>query len=185
MIAREEAGVVGAAVVSVAVSAAVLFAQTAIAAVTIEPQKAEIVSCSGSTRLAAEELQLHLDKITGIAVPVRPKATPGAYSFRFEPCTIGENKEACEWKVGEDGAVFRGDVYLAVIDFLEDSLGVRWPGGDVIIAPSMNPIVVSMTEGAFAPAMNIREIRCKDENGNKQFARRMLFDLAHAFQKNF
>ena len=43
---------------------------------------------------------------------LQTKATPGAYSFRFEPCTIGENKEACEWKIGEDGAVFRGDFGL-------------------------------------------------------------------------
>lgn len=143
------------------------------AAVTIDPAKAEIISPDGATRLAADELRLHLEKITGVKVPVRGTATPGAYSFRFEKAVLGPNSEACEWEVGENVATFRGDVYLAVVDFLEDSLGVRWPGEDIIVAPTMNPLVVTETKGSFAPSLTIREIRHDAKFGNNEFARRM------------
>ena len=155
------------AIVAVAVSL------LASAAVTIDPAKAEIVSPGGATKPAADELQLHLEKITGVKVPVRAAATPGAYSFRLEKSVLGPNAEACEWEVGEKDATFRGAVYLAVVDFLEDSIGVRWPGGDAIVAPEMNPLVVDVTRGSFAPVMTIREIRHNAKLGNAEFARRM------------
>lgn len=143
------------------------------AAVTIDPGKAEIISPDGATKDAAEELQLHLERITGVKVPIRGAATPGAYAFRLEKTVLGPNAEACEWEIGETGATFRGDTYLAVVDFLEDGLGVRWPGEDIVVAPEMNPLVVNETKGSFAPEMTIREIRCPNKNGNEVFARRM------------
>jgi len=159
--------------VVVAAGVAFVVAFSARADVTIDPTKAEIVSPGGKAKSAATELQLHLRKITGVKVPIRGTATPGAYSFRLEPCTLGPNAEACEWEIGETNAVFRGNVSFAVIDFLEDSLGVRWPGEDIILAPEMNPLVVRETKGAFAPEMTIRLIRHPATFGNGEFARRM------------
>ena len=143
------------------------------AAVTIDPGKAEIVSPGEATKPAAEELQLHLQKITGVKVPIRGAATPETYGFLLEPCELGANPEACEWTVTDEKAVFRGQVYFAVVDFLENSIGVRWPGEDVIVAPEMNPLVVNGTKGSFAPQMTIREIRHNSRFGNDEFARRM------------
>ena len=143
------------------------------AAVTIDPGKAEIVSPGEATKLAAKELQLHLQKITGVKVPICGAATPGVYGFLLEPCELGANPEACEWAVTDEKAVFRGQVYFAVVDFLENSIGVRWPGEDIIVAPEMNPLVVNGTKGSFAPQMTIREIRHNSRFGNDEFARRM------------
>ena len=74
------------------------------AAVTIDPGKAEIISSGGATKLAADELQLHLEKITGVKVPIRGAATPGAYAFRLEKTVLGPNVEPGRMKIVSPGA---------------------------------------------------------------------------------
>lgn len=137
-------------------------------AVTIDPAKAVIVAKDGE---AADELKLHLQLITGVDIPLSNdvKEVGERFAFRFDSEKTGGSKEACEWDVRPDGVTFRGNTYFAVVDFLENALGVRWPGGDFISYERQNPIHITVLHGAWDPAMRIRKIRA---SGNK-WSRRM------------
>ncbi len=126
--------------------------------VTVDPAKAEIVAPKAA-KAAADELKLHLKLITGVEVPVVEKASAGAYAFTIEPSKIGDDEEACEWEVTRNGAFFRGKAYFAVVDFLEDSLGVRWPEGDLVAYDAQSPLVLKLEKGAWAPELKLRGIR--------------------------
>lgn len=132
--------------------------------VTIDPAKAAIVA-PVSEKEAAAELRLHIKLITGIDVPVAESAPTGAYAFTIAPSKIGDNPESCEWAVSERGAIFRGHGYFAVIDFLEDALGVRWPEEDLVVFDKQNPIVVTKLSGSWSPALKIRSLRRSGANG--------------------
>ena len=142
-------------------------------AVLIKPDKAVIVSSGKAIKSAADELKLHLKLITGVDIPLVAEAPAGTYAFRFEPGKINGNDEACAWEVSENGAVFRGHSYFAVLDFLEDSLGVRWPEEDFISYVESSPLVVQRTKGAWAPELKIRTIRTGGDAMTGRFSVRM------------
>ena len=164
--------------------------------VTVDPAKALIVAPKAA-KAAADELQLHLKLITGVDVPVLEKASAGAYAFAILPSKIGGNPEACEWEVTEQGATFRGNAYFAVLDFLENALGVRWPEEDFIAYDAQNPLVVTKLSGAWVPELKIRTIRMAKSRNSKnaealaKFARRMREGrhdapvYGHAFTKHW
>ena len=141
------------------------------AAFAIDPAKSEILAVGKDrkTRSAAEELKRHLDLISDVDVPIVETAKPGSYVFRFAPGIIGGNAEACAWKSTAVETVFSGNVEFAVIDFLENALGVRWPEGDFISYVRQNPIKPMSTDGAWAPKLTIRTIR----GSGSTFSRRM------------
>ena len=136
--------------------------------VTIDPAKAAIVAPTGEKE-AAEELRRHIRLIAGVDVPVVEKASAGAYAFTIAPSKIGDNPEACEWEVSDRGATFRGHVYFAVVDFLEDALGVRWPEEDLVVYDAQNPIVVTKLSGSWAPALKIRSLRHSDSDSKGEY----------------
>ena len=157
---------------------------------TINPAKAVILSVGRDTKGAAEELKLHLDLIGGTDVPVAAKATPGSYTFRFDTAVIGGNDEACSWEVSPTGTVMRGNAYFAVVDFLENALGVRWANGDAISYTAQSPVVVRKTRGEWAPGIKIRCMRGFSVGPvYSQYARRMRAgrhdapSYGHAFTK--
>ena len=129
------------------------------AAVVIDPAKIEIVSPGGATRSAAAELKRHLDLIGGADARIVAKPGAGAYRFVFDTAVIGGNAEACAWTASPTGAVLRGNPYFAVVDFLENALGVRWPDGDAISYTAQSPIALSCDEGSWTPALKVRGIR--------------------------
>ena len=141
------------------------------AAVIIDPAKIEILvdGKDGKTRGAAEELKQHLTLIGGVDTPIVDKTRPGSYVFRFAPGIIDGNREACAWESAAAETVFSGHVGFAVIDFLENALGVRWPEGDFISYTVQNPLTLSCTNGMWAPKLNIRTIR----SSGKVFSHRM------------
>ena len=146
--------------------------------IVIYPEKSVIVS-SPEVREAADELKLHLKLITGVDVPESERPQNGKFVFSFVSSTLDGNAEACEWKVSKGGVEFKGNVYFAVVDFLENALGVRWPEGDMIAYEARNPVVVEKLSGAWAPELKIRRIRMvskpehKDLAGHRVFVRRM------------
>ncbi|MBO5751950.1 MAG: DUF4838 domain-containing protein [Kiritimatiellae bacterium] len=125
----------------------------------IDATSAVILSTSPATKEAANELRIHLNVIASTDVPVSAKPFKGAYEFRFEPCVIDGNAEACSWEVTPTATIFRGEVYFAVIDFLEDALGVRWPQSDIIACDVANPIRPKMLSGSWKPELKLRGIR--------------------------
>ncbi|HNX05065.1 MAG TPA: DUF4838 domain-containing protein [Opitutales bacterium] len=141
--------------------------------VTVIPSKAVIVTTGGKEKAAAEELALHLKLITGVEIPLKPKAEKGDFIFAFDPGKLADNDEACAWEVTKTKAIFRGKVQFAVLDFLENALGVRWPGGDDVSFAEMNPLVIAGLSGAWVPELKIRTIRYRADASNSAFARRM------------
>ncbi len=125
----------------------------------IDPSLAVIISTDRATKSAADELRLHVNLISNVDMPVAGKAAQGAYVFRFEPCVIDGNSEACSWEVTCKETVFRGNVYFAVVDFLENALGVRWSQADVISYNTQNPLRPSSRSGKWAPELKLRGIR--------------------------
>ena len=161
-------------------------------AVSIDPSKIEIVVAGGSSRAAADELKRHLDLVGGVDVPIVAKAAPGAYAFRFEPQKIGGNEEACAWGGRAGGTGFKGHEYFAVVDFLENAIGVRWPDGELISYAAQNPIVIvpARQKGAWTPELKIRVIRGAGRTSEyATFSRRMRTgrhdapSYGHAFTK--
>jgi len=131
--------------------------------VTVDLAKAVIVAPK-TAQDAADELKLHLKLITGVEVPVADKAAEGAYAFTIAPSEIGGNPEACEWEVTAQGAAFRGNAYFAVVDFLENALGVRWPEGDFVAYDVQNPLVLKHEKGAWVPELKIHTVRAARGN---------------------
>ena len=127
-------------------------------AVSIAPERSAIVA-TRADHLAAEELQLHLELISGVRVPIVDRAEAGTYAFRFDGGRVGDSEEACAWEVGPEGTVFRGNAYFAAVDFLENALDVRWPEGACVSCRTANPIVVGRTSGAWNPQIRIRIVR--------------------------
>ena len=141
--------------------------------VTVDPVKVVIVAPK-TAQDAADELKLHLKLITGVEVPVADKVAKGAYAFTIEPSEIGGNPEACEWEVTPRGAAFRGNAYFAVVDFLENALGVRWPEGDFVAYDAQNPLLLKREKGAWAPELKIHTVRAARGNAaSVTFNRRM------------
>jgi hypothetical protein len=143
-------------------------------ALIVNPKQVAILKPSVSEKTAVDELKLHFKLITGEDVPVVSQIEPGKYVFKFEPGEIAGNQEACAWTVGNDITVFRGNAYFAVIDFLENALGVRWAEEDLV---SFNPdsnLVIGRRQGEWTPALRIREMRGASGGAfHRLFANRM------------
>lgn len=165
-------------IVLMCLTAALHLAAAGKGAVVIDPARAVIVP-SASSGHAVEELKLHLKLITGVDVPESENPQPCKFVFSFVPSVLDGNAEACEWSVSKSGVEFRGNAYFAVVDFLENALGVRWPEGDVVAYEARNPVVVEKLCGAWKPELKIRQIRMAPKSDNKctsyqrTFVRRM------------
>ena len=142
-------------------------------AVTIAPERSVIVA-TRPFRKAAEELQRHLELISGICIPIREKDDSGSYVFLFDGGRVGDSQEACAWKVGAKKTVFSGNGYFAAVDFLENALGVRWPEGSFVSYRTANPIVIGKLSGCWNPQIKIRTIRsAASDVSNAVFSARM------------
>ena len=179
----------------VAAAVAVLSASVACAAVTIDPAKSCILVPARADVWAATELQTHVKLISGVEVPIVTRAmdVPKDRTYLFnvgilpEGQTVQELKpEECRWRVTDSAAWFWGNAgfankeqraKFAVIDFLENSLNVRWPCEEYIIYDATpGKIVVGKTEGAWAPTVKLRSMRGSNRRTEKmyeQFTMRM------------
>ena len=125
--------------------------------VTIAAENAVIVSPSAATRATAKELQLNLKEVCGQDIPIAEACPPGRFAFIIDAKPV--SAEAWSWQVSPSNALFSGTAKWAVYDFLERALGVRWPVGDMIVAPRQHPIRVGLSRREGHMDVNIREIR--------------------------
>ena len=152
-------------------------------AVEIRPGEYEIVAGMEESK-AATELQAHLELIGGERIPVVAKRTGGKKTFSFAPLPVAANPEAAEWTVDKNGVVFRGHPYFAVVDFLENGLGVRWPESDLASYVPTNPIPLRTTSGRWTAELSVRDIRTVGgekrwtDPGNETFRDRMRMSRA-------
>ena len=148
--------------------------------VAIDPNKSVIVTSPALPQTAVEELRLHVKLISGVDVPLRPSAEQGAYAFRFDPTLPqADNAESCAWEVRPNETVFRGNALFAVLDFLENGLGVRWPEGeDIAVEPSkvLKPV---RTSGRWCPQLKIRTLRASATGHENAVFRRRMRDGFH------
>ena len=146
---------------------------------------AAIVVTGGPDRAAVDELRLHLQLIGGESV---------AFAAHFDSTPVGGNCEGCAWEWSPTNTVFRGNARFAVIDFLENGLGVRWPDGKTVSYRKMDRIVPSKERGEWVPSVRKRVIRAgrggdEAKRQNEAFRRRMrhgVHDMpvyGHAFNK--
>lgn len=132
----------------------------------IEPSRSEIVVSDGA-RVAADELALHLGLITGKRVPIVVTATPGSYVWHVGEAPAGTgamtNHEEAHWRIGRDAAWFYGGACdgtrHAVMSFLEEALGVRWPFGTNIFYTATSRLRIANTAGDWVPTLRSRQIR--------------------------
>ena len=145
------------------------------AEIRIDPSHA-VISAENASGEAAKELKTHLDLMTGKNIPILSgrQIPEGAYVFyvgRAPASAAGTFKpEEARWKITQNAAYFYGDrnngAQNAVYDFLENELGVRWPGGKEIACRKQNPILVKNTEGCWIPELKIRCIRGANGKGD-------------------
>ena len=143
----------------------------------INPDNA-VISAPKASNPAAQELKTHLELITRKTIPVMDagKIRKGSYIFYIGKAPEGTSEkfkpEEARWKITPKAAYFYGDknngTLFAVYDFLENELGVRWPGGADIAFRKQNPIRVKNTEGKWIPELNKRGIRCAGKGENKE-----------------
>ncbi|MBO4303849.1 MAG: DUF4838 domain-containing protein, partial [Lentisphaeria bacterium] len=137
--------------------------------VKIDLKNAVIVQKTRLLKGLAEDLKRHLDLIGDTDVPIVNKAPEGKYAFLLGEAPANASKkfqpEEGRFLVTEKAAYFYGDTFRdqgtrhAVYTFLEDSLGVRWPGGKAIVLTKRGPLSVSKLEGKFVPVLDLRGIR--------------------------
>lgn len=160
--------------------------------VTINPSDAVIVTRTKGSA-SAEELQRHLKLIAGVDVSVEAEVAEGDARFKFVfggQEWKGTNDESCAWEAGPDGVRFLGNSSFAVLDFLENALGVRWPEGDFVSYVRQNPIRLLQTKGAWSPELRVRRIR-GHKDVDEVFSRRMRSgghdrpSYGHAFTKHW
>ena len=117
----------------------------------VTPKDAVILcpaAAPNKVREGAEELQKHLELITGVKLPIREGNQPDsrAYSLLVGTAEPGAPplpaSEGSRWVIGSRAAYFYGDdsagrrgSLYAVINFLDEQLGIRWiePGKDGIV----------------------------------------------------
>ncbi|MBE6370562.1 MAG: DUF4838 domain-containing protein [Lentisphaerae bacterium] len=126
---------------------------------------------SAANKLAAEDLQKHLELITSEKVVLaKEHAVPAGKTFLmkvgFLPDGVSADKFAPQeshYRITPEGAYFYGGrdggASFAVYDFLEDSLNVRWPSGEDIAAPRQNPVRITVTQGDWYPKFTLRNMR--------------------------
>ena len=119
--------------------------------VAIDCANAAIVLAEPRLNAIGQELRQHLELISGKPVPVlTADKTPKTEAYRFNVGITPEDDktpfkpEEGRWDIRERQAFFYGnsplEVRHAVYDFLETSLGVRWPFAGGIFYNAMNPI---------------------------------------------
>ena len=142
----------------------------------IDPDHA-VISATTANDPAAQELKTHLELITGKKIPVLGggQVRRNAFIFHIGKAPAGAPEkfqpEEARWEITPDAAYFygegaKGSLY-AVYDFLENELGVRWPGGSDIAFRKQNPIRVKNPEGKWIPKLNMRGIRVSSTGGRK------------------
>ena len=149
-----------------AIAFASMLALSARSGVTVEPSRSEIVA-TASAQEAAEELSCHFGLITGTRIPVVAVPTAGAYVWHVgeapADAAAAANPEEAHWRIGRDAAWFYGGACNgarhAVMDFLEEALGVRWPFGTNVFYTAMSPLRLAKTSGDWVPALLVRKIR--------------------------
>lgn len=161
----------------------ILFASFLLAAqVKIDPGKIVIIPSKDTSAVtAAKELKTHLELISSVKIPLVPagRKIPGGKTYKMYVGKVPANspknfalQESC-FLITEKEAYFYGHEergsHFAVLDFLEEALGVRWPSGKDIYAPKQNPIVVHKTKGRWIPPFTLRFMR----SGKKQLTQRL------------
>ncbi|MBO4304478.1 MAG: hypothetical protein J6A21_07830, partial [Lentisphaeria bacterium] len=145
-------------------SGAALFAEE----VKIDLANAVIVQKYKGEKKLAEDLKKHLDLMGSCDVKIVNKAPEGKYVFLLGEAPENAPKtlepEEGRYLITDKVAYFYGDTFRdqgvkhAVYTFLEDSLGVKWPGREIVLE-KRNPVIVSKREGKFVPVLNMRGIR--------------------------
>ena len=126
--------------------------------VSIAVENAVIVSPSAATRTTAKELQLNLKEACGQEIPIAEACPSERFAFIIDAKPV--SAEAWSWRVSPSNVVFSGTAKWAVYDFLERELGIRWPVGDMIVAPpQQHPIRIGLTSREGHMDVNIRTIR--------------------------
>lgn len=134
----------------------------------IDPAKA-VIAAQQANDPAAKELKTHLELITGKTIPIEKagQTRKGAYVFHVGKAPAGSDgkfqPEEARWEIKPDAAYFYGDqnngALFAVYDFLENELGVRWPGPGDIAFKAQNPLRIRNPKGRWYPTLNLRGIR--------------------------
>ena len=164
----------------------------------IDPAKA-VIAAEPGTSPAAKELQTHLELITGKTIPLvkSNQVKAGNYVFHVgkAPADADEKyqPEEARWEITPDAAYFYGDqnngVMFAVYDFLENELGVRWPGpGDIAFKPQ-DRLRIRNLKGRWYPVLNLRGIRYYKDRTAQNWQKRLRAgahnapSYGHAFTK--
>ena len=144
------------------------------AEITIDPARS-VISARQANDPAAQELKTHLELITGKKIPVLGggQVRRNAFIFHIGKAPAGAPEkfqpEEARWEITPDAAYFYGEgtkgSLNAVYDFLENELGVRWPGGNDIAFRKQDPLRVKSAEGKWIPKLNMRGIRVSSTGG--------------------
>lgn len=164
----------------------------------IDPSKA-VIAAQQANDPAAKELKTHLELITGKTIPIEKagQTRQGAYVFHVGKAPAGSDgkfqPEEARWEITPDAAYFYGDqnngVLFAVYDFLENELGVRWPGpGDIAFKPQ-DRLRIRNLKGRWYPILNLRGIRYYKDRTAQNWQKRLRAGVhnqpryGHAFTK--
>jgi len=152
--------------------------------VTVQPEKCAVVlppdvealhvSSRGKLQRAAEELQLHIELVTGEKPEIAKdgKAPDGHYKLNvgLRPPDDGTELATGEarWRATSAGAWFYGNgdrgepgMLAAVYDFLERQLGIRWiePGDAGIAFKKQDTLTLTAGRRSWTPRLMQRTIR--------------------------
>lgn len=130
-------------------------------------------TCTPVERSAAQELQLHVQKVSGATLPIVAETTPKsgprllvgntaagrALMPDFDPKAVAYDGIVIK-AVGDDliltGHPQRGALY-AVYTFLEDTVGVRWWTSDETFIPIKKTLTLPVLDIRYAPKLRFRE----------------------------
>lgn len=128
---------------------------------TVDPAAAVIVLAGDSDRLreAGEELQYHLELVSGERLPLVTEAPAGSpYVFRLEDQPSGHAR----WSITPLGVTISGaQINHGVYGFLDQQLGIRWlyPGEEGIVYEQQNPLQLTSGETSYEPKLVFAKIR--------------------------
>ncbi len=165
-------------IMKIKMTASILVLALSLGAAELRVKPEEAVICAPpQEKKAAEELQSHLQLITGRKLPiVNEKELPEKkYVFHIGKIPPGASTEfkpeEARWDITPDTAYFYGDksggTQNAVYDFLESELGVRWPELDDIAYRKQNPVILKTGKKTWIPRLRIRSLRWDSANRNE------------------
>ncbi len=139
----------------------------------LDPEKT-IIRFVPEHRKAAAHLAEHLNLITGKKFKENPRTEESPDQFVIYVGKQPPDKNASallpgegRWHFTQQAAYFYGNgtkgLRNAVFDFLENELGVRWPGGKEIAVRKRCPVTVQNLSGAWHPVLLLRQIRAYQE----------------------